>query len=160
MINLIFVGNQAVLTAANPTPELPTRKALLDALGPSRLAASMVDIEFQTADGQSVQVHILPPENLGLVHAAGLRAYPLRSAWRHLSPEDFRIVGTARQKADWILTHRFCSRCAAPTALDPETQSIRCPECGQMHYPRISPAVIVLVQRGRRAITRALPAVR
>tara|TARA_B100000700_G_scaffold88216_1_gene99365 strand:- start:10488 stop:11354 length:867 start_codon:yes stop_codon:yes gene_type:complete len=157
VINLFFLENQAVLTAGKPTPELPTRKTLSDALGTSRLEASVVDVEVHTADGQSVRVHVLPPEDLGLVHAAGLRVYPLRSAWRHLSPEDFRIVGTARQKADWILTHRFCSRCAAPTALDPDTQSIRCPKCGQMHYPRISPAVIVLVQRGRRALLGRSP---
>lgn len=157
VIDLVFIGNRAVLTAGDSPPRLPASKSLLDALGTSRLETYVVDVEVQTEQGQFVRVHVLPDEDLKLVQEAGLMAYPLRSAWHHLTPEDFRIIGTARQKAEWVLTHRFCSRCATPTALNPSTQSIRCPKCGQMHYPRISPAVIVLVQRGSQVLLGRSP---
>ena len=121
MTRIVFVGSRPVLTEGNPALEIPSAEHLEKLLGVDRLDASRVDVDVRGADGTSVHVHVLPEEDIEMVEASGLRAYPLRSAWRDLTPEAFRLVGTARQKADWVLTHRFCSRCAAPTALDPKT---------------------------------------
>src|SRR6185436_16767524 len=49
-------------------------------------------------------------------------------------------------------THRFCGRCGAPTEPVPDERCMRCPACGLMAYPRIAPAVIVLVRRGDEAL--------
>ena len=53
----------------------------------------------------------------------------------------------ASQILTWDLNSRFCPRCGVRTV---QTARIakRCPQCGQEIYPRISPAIIVLIKRG------------
>ena len=157
MRRIVFVGRRPVLESRNPNLVLPSAERVETVLGPTRLADSRVHVEARDATGAALQVHVLPEADIEIIESSGLRAYPLRTAWRDLDHNDFRLVGTARQKADWVLNHGFCSRCAAPTELDPDTEGLRCSECAQIHYPRIAPAVIVLVQRGREALLGRSP---
>ena len=48
---------------------------------------------------------------------------------------------------DWYLSHQFCGRCGAETVIDDKDMMLKCPKCGQVHYPRISPAVIVAIRK-------------
>ena len=57
------------------------------------------------------------------------------------------IAGRAFQIAEWARTHRFCGRCGKPTMTAPGERAMRC-ACGHTTYPRISPAMMVLVKRG------------
>lgn len=47
--------------------------------------------------------------------------------------------------AQWHATHRCCSRCGAPTVVTAGGAERRCPEDGSAHFPRVDPAVIMLV---------------
>ena len=49
---------------------------------------------------------------------------------------------------DWYMSHQFCGRCGTKTALDEKDMMLKCPECGQVHYPRIAPAIIVAIRNG------------
>ncbi|MBQ2832229.1 NAD(+) diphosphatase [Methanobrevibacter sp.] len=49
---------------------------------------------------------------------------------------------------DWYISHQFCGRCSAKTILDEKDMMLKCPECGQVHYPRIAPAIIVAIRKG------------
>lgn len=62
--------------------------------------------------------------------------------------EAFALAGRASQLMDWRKNHRFCGRCATPTAMKSDEFAMACPACGLLAYPRISPAVMVLVGRG------------
>ena len=79
-------------------------------------------------------------------------AFGLRGFYRALGEERFRLAGMANQLVDWANTHRFCGRCATPTERASDERAMRCPACGLFAYPRISPAVIVLVRRGEEAL--------
>jgi NAD+ diphosphatase len=59
----------------------------------------------------------------------------------------FWIAGRAFQIMDWDRNHQFCGFCGSPTRDKVEERVRICPRCGQLHYPRISPAVIVAVTR-------------
>ena len=48
----------------------------------------------------------------------------------------------------WYADNRRCGRCGAPTAPHPKERALQCPQCGNVVYPRINPAVIVGVIRG------------
>ena len=52
----------------------------------------------------------------------------------------------------WYSCNRFCGRCAGPTVHDKKERMLRCPGCGNMIFPRISPAVIVAVTDGDRLL--------
>lgn len=72
----------------------------------------------------------------------------LRSLFYGVDEEFFRMAGRAKQIVGWHTTHRFCGRCGGKTEPAPGELAKRCTRCGMMHYPRLSPAAIVLVRRG------------
>ena len=47
---------------------------------------------------------------------------------------------------DWYISHKFCGRCGTRTKIDEKDMMLKCPECGQVHYPRIAPAIIVAIR--------------
>jgi len=49
---------------------------------------------------------------------------------------------------DWYISHQYCGRCGTKTVLDEKDMMLKCPECGQVHYPRIAPAIIVAIRKG------------
>lgn len=72
-----------------------------------------------------------------------------RRMLREISPRVSAFAAvTALSLSGWYAGTRFCSRCAAPLERDHRERMLRCPECGRMVYPTISPAVIVGVTRG------------
>ena len=59
------------------------------------------------------------------------------------------LVGQALALVEWDSLHRYCGGCAILTELVPGERARRCPRCGATFYPRVSPAVIVLVERNQ-----------
>ena len=55
---------------------------------------------------------------------------------------------TAWHLFNWYRTNRFCGNCSAPTVHDSKERMMRCPECGNMIFPRINPAVIIALTNG------------
>jgi NAD+ diphosphatase len=88
----------------------------------------------------------LPP---GTTLPAHLRLIPgrvLAAAW---PPGLAGLVGLAIALVEWETSHRFCGGCASATEPVPGERAKRCPRCAAVFYPRIAPAVIVLVARER-----------
>jgi NAD+ diphosphatase len=79
---------------------------------------------------------------------AGMKLVGGRSLFRQVDEVVLGVAGRALAIAEWDINHRFCGRCATPTELVPGERARRCPSCRMPFYPRISPAVIVLVTRG------------
>jgi NAD+ diphosphatase len=73
---------------------------------------------------------------------------PVRSFLSLAGAEAIALAGRATQLLDWQKNHRYCGRCGAPTAVKTEQFSMLCPVCGLVAYPRIAPAVMVLISRG------------
>ena len=76
----------------------------------------------------------------------------LRGLYGLVPDELFALAGRAIQTVEWAATHRFCGRCATATEPVPGERAVRCPACGLINYPRLSPAIIVLVERDGRAL--------
>jgi NAD+ diphosphatase len=73
----------------------------------------------------------------------------LRALYGRLPEEQFSIAGRAVQILLWDKTHRFCGRCGQPTVNAPGERAKLCPQCGLLSFPRLSPAVIMLIRRGQ-----------
>lgn len=70
----------------------------------------------------------------------------LRASYDVLPLEEYQCAGKVSQILTWDKNSRFCPACGTPTIqTGPITK--RCPHCGQEIYPRISPAVIVLIKK-------------
>ena len=52
----------------------------------------------------------------------------------------------------WYRNNQFCGRCGARTEHDDKERMMRCPHCGNMIFPRISPAVIIALVDGDRLV--------
>ena len=79
----------------------------------------------------------------------GMAFQGLRQVYEHLDEDLFGVAGRAAQIVEWDRTHRFCGRCGSPLKLRETERAKECPQCGLLHFPRLAPAVIVLVERGR-----------
>jgi NAD+ diphosphatase len=71
----------------------------------------------------------------------------LRSLYGRLEEDLWTLAGRAVQIVEWGRTHRFCGRCGTTTEALPGERARRCPYCGLLAFPRLAPAVIVLVER-------------
>jgi NAD+ diphosphatase len=76
--------------------------------------------------------------------------------WATVDEVTWAVAGRAVQLVEWQRTHRFCGRCGTPTVDAPGERARACPECGLLAYPRLAPAVIMLVERddGRALLAR------
>lgn len=72
----------------------------------------------------------------------------LRSLFGVLNDADMALAGRAFQIAEWSRTHRYCGACASATERSSTEFCMRCPQCGLSAYPRISPAMMVLIKKG------------
>jgi NAD+ diphosphatase len=87
----------------------------------------------------------------------GWRALPLRAAMLQLGAPLAAVAGRAAQLLEWDRTHRFCGVCGTPTSRLAGERARRCPSCGQQAYPRVSPAMMALVWRGRELLLARAP---
>lgn len=72
---------------------------------------------------------------------------PLGQIRNMTQPEAF-MGGTAQHLWDWYEKSRYCGRCGAPMTHSTYERAMCCGKCGNTVYPRISPAVIVLIHDG------------
>ena len=93
-------------------------------------------------------------------------AQPLPEGWTALGLRDlFGLVettlaalsGRAYQILEWDRNHQYCSRCGTLTEPRSDERARACPACGFVSYPPVSPAVMILVTRGRELLLARKP---
>ena len=62
------------------------------------------------------------------------------------------LAGRAFQIMEWDRNHQFCSRCGTPTVARSEERARACPRCRLTVYPPVSPAIMILIKRGREVL--------
>ena len=87
----------------------------------------------------------------------GATAVSLRDLFLTAGAQAFVVAGRAVQLLDWQKQHRFCGQCGTPTERGRNEFAMHCPACGLIAYPRISPAVMVLVRDGARLLLARSP---
>lgn len=82
-------------------------------------------------------------------------AYYYENARQFRNPQSLDVcfaAMTAWHLYVWYRSNQFCGCCATPTVHDQAERMLRCPKCGNMIFPRISPAVIIAVTDGDRLL--------
>ena len=77
----------------------------------------------------------------------GWRTVPLRAAMMQMPTPLSAVAGRAAQVLEWDRAHRFCGVCGTPTELHANDRARTCPACRHVAYPRVTPAMMVLVWR-------------
>ena len=138
-----------MLVAVSGEALVPPRCLRLDELGlePARTQY------LGTLDGEPVYAaEIAAPHTPDGMVWQGLRALFGRF--------DEVLVGVASRAAqilEWDRTHQFCGRCGTPTVARTDERARICPQCRLSVYPRINPAVMVLVTDGSRVLLARKP---
>jgi NAD+ diphosphatase len=100
-------------------------------------------------DGISTWAVELPPD---LEPPPGMGLHGLRALHGLLDERTYAVAGRAAQLVAWDRDHQFCGRCGTPTERVPGERARRCPRCRLSAFPRLSPAVFVLIERGDRVL--------
>jgi NAD+ diphosphatase len=69
-----------------------------------------------------------------------------------LKPDEAGVFAYARAMTLWRNSHRHCSRCGAVTVASRAGHTRQCTGCGHEIFPRIDPAIIVLVHADGHAL--------
>ena len=88
---------------------------------------------------------------------AGMSWQGLRTLFSVLDDAHFALAGRAVQLVDWDRTHQFCGRCGTATEAKAEERVRVCPACKLSAYPRVAPAIMALVKRGREILLGRSP---
>jgi NAD+ diphosphatase len=122
------------------------------------------------ADITEMGIHVLKERYLGTLD--GSHCYcgelqedfvPERAAFRglrllhgRLEEGIHRVAMRAVHLIEWDKNERYCGRCGSETRDKTGETAKECPRCGFITFPRISPAIIVLVEReGKVLLARA-----
>lgn len=84
-------------------------------------------------------------------------AVSFKQALSMIYPMQYSMGVRAHAILNWDHNHQFCGRCATPTLHHAPHFERRCPACQLVFFPRISPAVIVLIYRGEELVMAKAP---
>ncbi len=152
----VFSGDRLLVEVGPPSPD-PTGDLRV------RARPSWARLPFAAPPGpladaalRSLYLGRLSGEHCFAEEVAADAAAPAGSSWEGLRTlfsvlDDrlFALAGRALQLIDWDRSHQFCGRCGARTEPRPDERVRVCPACGLAAYPRVAPAVMALVRRGR-----------
>ena len=135
-----FSGAKLLIAGDETTPAIPS----LDDL--TRAGVSGVSHYLGRLDGADCVAITLgdafdaPP---------GFTLSGLRPLFLRLPEPTLALAQRAFQVVEWDRTHRYCGRCGTATRDKDGERAKKCPACGYTAYPRICPAMMVLVTRDR-----------
>ncbi len=136
----IFLENKLLVYLE---PESVTVPFLID---PNELGLTVMGKNYlgQLDDRHCYAVEVVE----GTLPPAGMTFEGLRQVYGRLDENLFWIAARAVQIVDWDRTHQFCGRCGLLLKTSQTERAKECPKCGLLHFPRLAPAIIVLVERG------------
>jgi NAD+ diphosphatase len=140
----VFRGSEMLVQTDGDLPNVPSWDDLRQ--------TSVVTVRYQymgTLAAEPCWSAELAPDAL---FPAGMTLTNLRALYDGLSEAHYALAGRAAQIVAWERDHQFCGRCGAPTERVPGERGRRCAVCDLTAYPRLSPAIIVLIERGNQIL--------
>ncbi|HEY9880300.1 MAG TPA: NAD(+) diphosphatase [Leptolyngbyaceae cyanobacterium] len=144
-----FAGNRLLVYEKEGIATVPSTPSLT-ALGLTPVRTQFLGrLHNQACYSAELPKHTPTPEGTAL--------RGLRDLYCTLEEPFFAIAGLGFQIMDWDRTHQFCGVCGQPTQSSPHERAKRCSHCDQSFYPRVAPAMIVLISEGDRILLGRAP---
>ena len=87
----------------------------------------------------------------------GMNHSGVRELFLQLPADELAIAAFAVRVIDFARTTRYCGRCGARTRRLRTERAAFCTDCNLITYPRISPAIIILIQKGDQILLARSP---
>ncbi|MGV0028862.1 NAD(+) diphosphatase [Phormidesmis priestleyi] len=152
-----FVGNKLLVRLTETVSEIPRLTDLTEiGLKPIRtqFLGTLDGCPCYSAELDKATISSSYPQGVAPV---GLTFQGLRELYEILEEDLFSLAGRAVQIMEWDRTHQYCGHCATPMIQIVGDRAKRCPSCGLVNYPRLSPAIIVLISRGQEVLLARAP---
>ncbi len=140
--------DQCIVSGEPPVPViLPVAEAA------AVLAAAAETVFLGLDDNGGIFAADLSPsrQSQAVEAAGGERVLDVRSLAGALRPADAALLGYARGILHWNRHQQYCGRCGSPTCSGHAGHLRTCQNaaCAHLHFPRVEPAVITLVEDRR-----------
>lgn len=135
-----FAGTKLLIGGSAEEPVVPTLTEL------TRAGITGVRHYLGRLEGCDCMAIVLRDD---AVAPTGFTLIGLRALFPRMPDAGLSLAQRAFQVVEWDRTHRFCGRCGTPTRDKEGERAKQCPACGYVAYPRVSPAMMVLVTRER-----------
>ncbi len=96
------------------------------------------------ADGQEVYSAELSHK----IDSSLYRFNPLRKVYGEIDDDWYWLANRALHLLNWRKKNQYCGVCKSELVLSEKEVSLLCPKCGNIIYPKISPAVIIAITKG------------
>ena len=145
----ILVRESSVLFASKPAPGtvlMPDPLPAGLACGAPAYLGTRGDVVYYAAE---VAAGTAPP--------AGWQPSPVRELRGTVPDDDLAVASYAVRILDFDRSTAFCGRCGAKTRPVTTERARICTACNRIVYPRISPAIIVLIKKGEEVLLARSP---
>ena len=130
MLERLADGTYAVPRGEEPPADLPPVSNVISVTAPDGAEAAAWRVQD-------------PPDGGGRYELCDLR-----QSYYRLPYTLYKLAGKCRERVYWDENSRFCGACGAGMKMHTSISKI-CSKCGKEVWPQLSPAVIVLVHRGK-----------
>ncbi|HEY9881055.1 MAG TPA: NAD(+) diphosphatase [Leptolyngbyaceae cyanobacterium] len=145
----VFAGNKLLVEEKNGVATVPSASSL-ETLGLTPIRTQFLGI----LHGQPCYSAELPKQATA---TSGMTLRGLRELYCALEEPFFAVASFGFQIMEWDRTHQFCGVCGHPTESSPHERAKRCSHCDQSFYPRVAPAMIVLISDGDKILLGRAP---
>lgn len=145
----IYVSGNGVAVCGNKTPKVYSE------FSPAPEIRQKSCIEYLGEGKSGIYYAAELPDGVPLPE--GRVVSGVRELWGHIPNEDLAVAAYAVRMIDCAKANRFCGRCGTPTEPVLTERAWQCPSCRRIFYPRISPAIIVLIKNSDKVLLARSP---
>jgi len=145
----IFSKRRLLVDSRSQEPTIPLLSRL-DELG----FQSIEDAYLGTLEGKHCYAAVVPDS---VAPPSEMSFQDLFRLYGRLDQDLLMVAFRAVHLLDWSQKTRFCNQCGEEMKIQKGQRSKECPKCGHQSFPRLSPAVIVLVERGEQCLLARSP---
>jgi NAD+ diphosphatase len=150
----MYLSEDNIITGIHGNTLLLCQDTLANATALQSIGSPQYQLNIGQLDTQMVQMAFWDETTPLPSHITPL---DLRASFDVIGETLWALAGRAFQIATFYRTHRFCGVCGAPTVPLEHEAACECTACGHRVWPRVSPAVMVLIQRGREILLARSP---
>ena len=97
--------------------------------------------------GNENGIHYFAADTFDFQENEDFTVLSIRAEYKNISSDLFSLIAYATGVIHWSRNFNYCGKCGSKTVRVEKERAKKCPNCGLISYPRISPAIIVAIKK-------------